>query len=129
MNIFVALGWSKKTGKPITRGGGWVKYDPAGKYKLSAEDLLATDWEPIDGIRQINPRTLVFTPGQQIGRWTVIGRAERAYGDKHAYWKVRCVCGFKQEVQASRLGTHSSGCRKCHLKTLHFRAAKPAAPR
>ncbi len=51
MTISEAMIESKKTDTAFYRGnstgyGGWVKYDPKWKYRhLTAEDLIADDWE------------------------------------------------------------------------------------
>ena len=42
-----------------------------------------------------------FSPGEQIGYWTVLYRAD-GYRGKGAFWHVRCVCGNETDV----LGEH-----------------------
>jgi hypothetical protein len=50
MTISEAMKKSRETGITFRRTGvgygGWIKYDPNWKYKhLSAEDIMADDWE------------------------------------------------------------------------------------
>lgn len=46
MTIGEALAASKLNGRAYARGGGlWVRYDPDFVYRLSAEDLMADDWQ------------------------------------------------------------------------------------
>lgn len=55
MNIGDALRESRKTGRAFERGDsgpgwdGWIKYDAEHTYRLSAEDLMSDDWEPLGG--------------------------------------------------------------------------------
>ncbi len=54
MTIVEALRESRATGKAYERGtctptsfGGWLKWDDAWEYKLSADDLVADDWQEV----------------------------------------------------------------------------------
>jgi len=47
MNIREALLESKENGSAYSRGGMWIKWYPGWEYKLSLDDLISEDWEPI----------------------------------------------------------------------------------
>ena len=54
MNICEALLRSKETGAAFVRAepgdagfNGWARWDPKWRYRFSAEDLVASDWEPL----------------------------------------------------------------------------------
>lgn len=62
MNIKQALEFSKRTGRSVSRTGrdgwpGWVRYDEKWTYRLSVQDLMADDWEPIGGYEHHNSRS------------------------------------------------------------------------
>lgn len=51
MTFIEALSRSKADGEAYQRTSGseWIRYDVEHVYKFSADDLLATDWEPLAG--------------------------------------------------------------------------------
>lgn len=64
MTSIEALSKSKADGEAYQRASGseWIRYDEGHVYKFSADDLLATDWEPLAG--------QAFGVG---GRWVATG--------------------------------------------------------
>jgi hypothetical protein len=54
-----------------------------------------------------------YEVGQKFGRWTLIQRLGYQ-GGNYSKWRVRCECGFTDDVVASNVTTGKSmGCASC----------------
>ena len=51
--------------------------------------------------------TKAFKPGEQIGYWTVMYKAN-GYLGKGAYWHCKCKCGIEKDVEAEHLRNSTS---------------------
>lgn len=60
-----------------------------------------------------------FIPGERIGYWTVMHRAN-GYIGKGAYWHVKCRCGEERDIKAQQLRSrHSLSCGCMHRELVN----------
>jgi hypothetical protein len=54
--------------------------------------------------------------GRTVGRWTVIERVPRQFGEHRTLWLCRCGCGAEHNLAAEKLTADATyQCRRCHL--------------
>lgn len=85
-----------------------------------SEYARARSAEATARMHQANPVRAAFSPGQRVGRWTVIGyvtwKGPRRW---HGGWECRCDCGAVRRVPQHTLahrGDRLRGCRACALR-------------